>query len=452
MSRVVVVGGGLAGITAALDCADAGRPVTLVEARPRLGGLTYSFRRGELEVDNGQHVFLRCCTAYRGLLDRLGVAAQTTLQERLDIPIVSISDGRWARLWRTRLPAPLHLGPALLRYQHLPPAARLRAARAAFALRGLDRTDEAVDRRTFGDWLRAHGQDARAVEALWDLIGVATLNARADGASLALAAMVFQVGLLGDSSAADIGWSHVPLGRLHGEAAQARLAAAGVTVRTRTRVTGLHRDGGGWVVRADGEQLRADQLIVALPPAAAQAVLPSGAVPAPAGWADRLGAAPIVNVHIVLSEPVLSEPFVAVVGSPLQWVFDRTAAAGLAHGQYLAASVSAADDYIDAPVARLRELFLPELARALPGVDQARVLDFFVTRERSATFRPAPGQAALRAPADTGLTGLFLAGAWTDTGWPATMEGAVRSGHSAARCALDGRSANGALAQRGVMV
>jgi squalene-associated FAD-dependent desaturase len=460
MSRVVVVGGGLAGISAALECADAGCSVTLVEAKPRLGGLTYSFRRGELEADNGQHVFLRCCTAYRAMLDRLGVADQTVLQERLDIPVLSTWDGNWARLRRARLPAPWHLGSALLGYRPLRPAGAgalhgltttLRAARAAFSLRGVDCTGPETDRRSFGEWLRAHGQDSHAIEALWDLIGVATLNARAEDASLALAAMVFQVGLLTDASAADIGWSRVPLGRLHGEAARSRLTEAGATVLTGTRVTALRRLDTGWVVDTGDAPHQADQVIVAVPPAAAEAMLPPGALPAAPGWAAQLGQAPIVNVHIVLSERVLFEPFVAVVGSPVQWVFDRTEAAGLAGGQYLALSISAADRYVDEPVARLRELFLPQLARVLPGLDRVDVLDFFVTRERAATFRSAPGQALLRPGARTRVPGLFLAGAWTDTGWPATMEGAVRSGVTAARAALDDGAAIGSP-QRGVMV
>jgi uncharacterized protein with NAD-binding domain and iron-sulfur cluster len=139
MTRVAVVGGGLAGITAALRCADGGAEVTLYEAKPRLGGLTYSMRRGELEVDNGQHVFLRCCTSYRSLLDRLGVADQVHLQERLDIPVASAWDTRRARLRRTGLPAPAHLSGSLLRYRLLSPAQRLRFVRAALALRALDR-------------------------------------------------------------------------------------------------------------------------------------------------------------------------------------------------------------------------------------------------------------------------------------------------------------------------
>jgi squalene-associated FAD-dependent desaturase len=436
MTRVAVVGGGLAGITAALRCADAGCDVTLYEARPRLGGLTYSMRRGELEVDNGQHVFLRCCTAYRSLLDRLGVADQVHLQERLDIPVVSTWDSHRSRLRRTGLPAPLHLGASLLRYRPLSPAQRLRFVRAALALRRLDRDDPANDRRSFGDWLHGHGQDARTVAALWDLVGTATLNARADQASLGLAAMVFQVGLLTDADAADIGWSRVPLRRLHGDAAAERLAACGARVRAAAKVTSLERDGAGWIVGTPSAHTPADRVILAVPPAAAQALLPPGSVDLPDGWAGRLGASPIVNVHIVLRRAVLTEPFVAVVGSPLQWVFDRTRASGLVAGQYLALSISAADAFIDRPVTQIRQRILPELERVL-GVGPADVVDFFVTREREATFRPAPGSRLLRAGTRTRAPGLVLAGAWTDTGWPATMEGAVRSGDRAARAVLE---------------
>ena len=419
MTRVAVVGGGLAGITAALRCADGGAEVTLYEAKPRLGGLTWSMRRGELEVDNGQHVFLRCCTSYLALLDRLGVADLVHLQDRLDIPVASTWDTRRTRLRRTGLPAPAHLSGSLLRYRLLSPAQRLRFVRAALALRSVDRDDPANDRRTFGDWLREHGQDARTVQALWDLVGTATLNARADTASLALAAMVFQVGLLTDADAADIGWSRVPLRRLHGDAAATRLAAAGVTVHTATKVTSL------------AALPRADQVILAVPPGAAAALLPAGAVDA-----VGLGASPIVNVHIVLRRVVLTEPFLAVVGSTVQWVFDRTVASGLVAGQYLAITISAADDLIDAPVARIRPPVLADLGRVL-GVRESDVVDFFVTREREATFRPGPGSRALRPATVTGAPGVYLAGAWTDTGWPATMEGAVRSGDRAAQAVLE---------------
>ena len=461
-ARVAVVGGGLAGITAALRLADAGREVALFEVRPVLGGLTHSFRRGELDVDNGQHVFLRCCTAYRALLDRLGVAHQVALQRRLDIPIRSpqrpgpagagrprrfrrgLPDagsagvaGGTARLRRTGLPAPLHLGGSLLRYPLLDVGQRLRFVRAALALRRVDRDDPATDARAFGDWLREHGQDARAVTALWDLVGIATLNAPAERASLALAAMVFQVGLLTDAGAADIGWSLVPLGELHGEPAVRCLLEAGARVRTGARVERVEPRGNEWLVGVGGEEHVVDQVVLAVPPPVAERLLPAGSVPMSPGWSARLGSSPIVNAHVVLDRRVMTEPFVAGVGTPVQWVFDRTVQSGLTGGgQYLAMSLSAADELIDLPVRTLRERLLPELVALLPAAGSARVLDFFVSRERHATFRPAPGSGALRPGARTASPGLFLAGAWTDTGWPATMEGAVRSGESAVLAAL----------------
>ena len=450
--RVAVVGGGLAGITAALDCADAGRQVVLYETRRRLGGLTHSFRRGELRVDNGQHVFLRCCTAYRALLNRLGVADRVTLQPRLRIP-VHRPDGATAVLRRADLPAPLHLAGSVLGYRLLSAAERLRFGRAGLALRRLDPASAAADQRSFGSWLRQHGQTDRAIDALWDLVGVATLNARADDASLALAATVFQLGLLTDPGAADIGWSRVPLSELHGEPALAALHAAGAQVRTGVPVRGLEPDGAGWrvITNSAGKEGAAeeefDAVVLAVPPPAAEALLPPGAVSLPSGWARRLGSTPIVNVHVLLDRRVTDEPFLAGVGTEVQWVFDRTETAGLADGQYLALSLSAADELVDQPSQRLRERFLPALAALLPAVRTAEVRDFFVTRERTATFRQAPGSAALRPGARTGAGGLFLAGAWTATGWPATMEGAVRSGARAATALLEsGRTREGVVA------
>lgn len=440
--HTVVVGGGLAGLTAALNRADRGDRVTLLEARPRLGGLTSSFARDGLQVDTGQHVFLRCCTAYLNLLDRLGVRDQVTVQDRLTIPVARPGHRSPTRsvLRRTGLPAPAHLAGALAGYRLLPPADRLRAVRAALALRRVDPDDPLADQRSFGDWLAAHGQSPRAVSALWDLIGVAALNAPADRSSLALAAMVFRTGLLSHADSADIGWARVPLQQLHGDAGERALTAAGCRVRTGTRVTGLHRDGTGWRVQLRNEdEMAADRVVLAVPPTAAEGLAPAGSVPLAAGWAGRLGAVPIVNVHVVYDRPVLDVPFLAAVDNPVQWVFDRTAQSGgvVPGSQYLAVSLSAADDVVDLPVARLRARMLPALADLLPPVRTAAVLDFFVTRERQATIDPAPGQAGHRPSPRTSIPGLVLAGAWTATGWPATMEGAVRSGQAAA-AALDG--------------
>ncbi|WP_328351855.1 hydroxysqualene dehydroxylase HpnE [Streptomyces sp. NBC_00445] len=435
----VVVGGGLAGITAALALADAGVRVTLLEGRPRLGGLAFSFQRGELTVDNGQHVYLRCCTAYRWFLDRIEAAALAPLQDRLDVPVLDVARPEGRRLGRLRrdaLPVPLHLGRSLATYPHLSLAERAKVGRAALALKGLDLADPTLDTQDFGSWLTAHGQSARAVEALWDLVGVATLNAVAGDASLGLAAMVFKTGLLSEPGAADIGWARVPLGELHDRLARKALDSAGVRTEVRTRVTSISTDDNGRLrVQVPGETLQADAVVLAVPHREAHDLLPAGALDAPERLLE-IGTAPILNVHVVYDRKVLRKPFFAALGTPVQWVFDRTDASGLKHGQYLALSQSAAQHEIDAPVAELRERYLPELERLLPGTRGAEVTDFFVTRERTATFAPTPGVGRLRPGARTKAPGLYLAGAWTATGWPATMESAVRSGVSAADAVL----------------
>ncbi|POX50989.1 phytoene dehydrogenase [Streptomyces sp. Ru71] len=435
----VVVGGGLAGITAALALADAGMRVTLLEGRPRLGGLAFSFQRGDLTVDNGQHVYLRCCTAYRWFLDRIDATALAPLQDRLDVPVVDLDKPQGRRLGRLRrdaLPVPLHLGRSLATYPHLSLAERAKVGRAALALKALDLADPALDTQDFGSWLAAHGQSARAVEALWDLVGVATLNAVASDASLGLAAMVFKTGLLSDPGAADIGWARVPLGDLHDRLARKALDSAGVRTEVRTRVTSVSEDGNGRLrVQVPGETLVADAVVLAVPQRETHALLPPGALDAPEDLL-RIGTAPILNVHVVYDRKVLDKPFFAALGTPVQWVFDRTDASGLRAGQYLALSQSAAQEEIDLPVAELRERYLPELRRLLPAARGAEVKDFFVTRERTATFAPTPGVGRLRPGARTKAPGLYLAGAWTATGWPATMESAVRSGVSAAEAAL----------------
>lgn len=432
----VVVGGGLAGVTAALALADGGLRVTLLEGRPRLGGLAFSFRRGDLTVDNGQHVYLRCCTAYRWFLDRVGGAALAPLQDRLDVPVLDAARRRLGHLRRTALPVPLHLAASLSAYPHLSLAERARVGRAALALKRLDPADPALDAQDFGSWLAARGQSPRAVEALWDLVGVATLNAVAGDASLGLAAMVFKTGLLSEPGAADIGWAHVPLGELHDTLARKALAEAGVRIQTRAKAGAVSRtESGRWQVTTDSERIDADAVVLAVPQREAYGLLPAGALDDP-GALLGIGTAPILNLHVLYDRTVLKRPFFAAVGSPVQWVFDRTDASGYGGGQYLALSQSAARDQIDTPVAQLRERYLPELERLLPGARGAGVRDFFVTRERTATFAPTPGVGRLRPGARTKAPGLYLAGAWTATGWPATMESAVRSGTTAAREAL----------------
>jgi squalene-associated FAD-dependent desaturase len=437
--RVIVVGGGLAGITAALDCAVGGAAVTLLESRGRLGGQAYSFTRDEITVDNGQHVFLRCCTDYRAFVERIGAGEMITLQDRLDITVLGKDGGRLqrGRLNRTRLPAPLHLAGALLRYPFLSWRQRVSAAAAMTALGRVDVEDPANDARTFGDWLRAHGQDAAATEALWDLITRPTVNLSCEEASLAQAAYVFQEGLLSSASAGDLGHAGVPLSEIHDVAAGDALRRAGVKVRLRTGVAAIEP---GFTVRLGGsspETLDADAVVLAVGPERMARLIPDGAGVAPDSL-RALGESPIVNVHVVYDRPVLDVPFAAGVRTPIQWIFDRTQSARVSRGQYLVVTLSAADEELAMASEAVLDRYLAALASLLPVAARgAQVLRAFVTRDHGATFRAAPGQRALRPAARTALPGLALAGAHTDTGWPATMEGAVRSGHAAARVTLE---------------
>ena len=445
--RVVVVGGGLAGLSAALACANGGAEVTLLEARPRLGGAAVSFRRGGLWVDTGQHVFLRCCTAYRGFLRAIGSDGLTTVQPRLSIPVLA-SDGRTGWIRRGRLPAPLHLAPALLRYPFIGARDRLRVGLAARALARLDPADRDLDTRTFRAWLDQHGQTPGSIDALWDLFALPALNVPADEASLALAAKVFRTGLLSHRDAGDIGYATAPLSAVHGDAAHRALASAGAEVRLRSQVRSVEIGADGKpTVRAEDSELDAEAVIVAVPHNRVAAILPPATLSIPPEGLSGLGSSPIVNVHVVYDRRVTDLPFAAGLRSPVQWVFDRTGPSGLDRGQYLAVSVSAAVREIDKPTEELGAVFLPALQRMFPRARDAVVQSFFVTRERAATFRQAPGTAALRPGAATEVPRLFLAGAFTDTGWPATMEGAVRSGLAAARAALISLGRTGRLPQ-----
>jgi hydroxysqualene dehydroxylase len=494
--RVAVVGGGLAGISAALACAASGATVTLFEKRSRLGGLTWSFSHDGLTMDNGQHVFLRCCTAYIDFLKQIGSWDDVELQERLDVTVLSESyrdrtDGgprntgaragarlagtseeleriaepvaARAVLRRDRLPAPLHLGRSLLRYGFVPLGVRARFAGAALALARMDLDDPALDQQTFASWLSQHGQSHAAISSLWDLICLPTVNLPAGQASLAMAAKVFQTGLLTDASGGDIGWSRVPLGLLHGERAAAALRRAGVDVRLGEPVLAVepaspNQDrpsqdrpsqdrprqdshstgpaGRGFSVRAANGSIAADGVVVALPHYCTEDVLPPGTLPGQCR-PSRLASSPIVNVHVRFDRHVTRLPFFAGLGADAQWVFDRTASSGLGGpGQYLAVSISAADDYIGTRPEQLEAQVVASLRQLLPAAREARVVGTLVTREHQATFRAVPGSAADRAPTRTHIPGLVLAGAWTATGWPPTMEGAVRSGLNAARAVL----------------
>jgi squalene-associated FAD-dependent desaturase len=415
--KAVVVGGGLAGLAAGLDLADAGQDVTLLEARPTLGGAVQTLpeREGDPDPppDNGQHIALGCCTEYLSFLARIG-QADSIRREPLALPVIA-EDGRVARI------APGALG--ILRYGHVSLGDRLGIARVARRLGRLDLAER--DGETFAELLRRHGQSQAAVDRFWDVFMRPALNLRCEEVSAAPALFTVQTALLGEREASDLILPLAPLGAMHGEAAGAALSDRGAIVRTGERVAALEQ---GMVVLADGDRLAADLVIVALPPQESARLLGE---PDP-GLEDS----PIVSAHLLFDRPILAFELAALLGSPAHWVFDRGALTGRrpGQGQYLTVVSSGAPELLEVRGRALVDLLAGELTSRLGA---AELLWSRVSREPAATFAAFPGTDARRRDVETGRPGVARAGAWTATGWPATMEGAVRSGRAAARHLLE---------------
>ena len=439
--RVGVIGAGLAGLAAGLELADRGHEVELLERRPWAGGATYSFRDGESgdEVDNGQHVFMACMTAYAGFLERLGTLGRTRRQRRLRVPVFDAA-GRRSDVWAANLPFGLHLAPALLRYRHLSPRQKARVARAFLAVRRLGRAERArMADMTFAAWLRGHGQTPADVREFWDFLIVPTLNCRSERASASAALFVLEEGYLGGPRSAALGLPATGLSDLHVRPAVRAIRERGGTVAVRSAVERVELAGGraaGLALRG-GERRAYDAVVSALPPWRLAPL-----APAEAGLAEALARfepAPILNLHLWFDRPVAPFAFAAFTGSEAQWVFNRSRLGGeRGAGERLALSISAPGELFALDREALRERFLPQVRAALPAAREARLLRFLAVKEPEATFVPAPALA--RPGPRTALPGFYLAGAWTDTGWPATMESAVRSGLAAA-AALDADAA-----------
>lgn len=442
--RVVVVGGGLAGITAALDCVDAGWEVTLCESRPFLGGKIYSLPAGPkappgTEVDNGQHVYMRCCTRFIALLERLGAQGDARLLSPLDVPVLS-PDGARARLKAMRLPPPLHMAWSLLRYTPLTLGERLKLGTAARAIPRVTAAERAqLDDLPFAQWLKAHGQSDNAIARFWDLFILSTLNLPSAEASTALALMVLNDGLLSSRDAGEIGIATVGLSTLVGERAAHRLAHQEAQVRLRTAVAGVRLDAAGarvaGVALRGGNSLEADAVVLAVPPHALPSLLPQPWATDPF-FADvpKLGTSAILNVHLGFDRRVTDDLLFAIYDSPVHWVFNKGRILGTPEydGRYLSLTTSAAARATRGAHDGVLDEALSALRRALPAARAAVVEWSRVVIEGDATFAGRPGSQQYRRPAATPVHGLVLAGTWTDTGWPATMEGAVRSGEAAA--------------------
>ena len=437
--KVAVLGGGLAGLSAARRLLEHGCEVTLVEKRPFFGGRAYSFRDGEdgVEVDNGQHVFLGCCAYYIDFLRAVGSFDRTYLPKRLRTEVVL--DGVTGVLSSTRFLGRLHLLPSFVAYPHLGVKDKLLVGYGLLRARLTNRSkgSATLDEESAYDWLKRHHQTDRAIDNLWNLFILPALNDDVRNVSADMALMVFQEALLKGPSDAAIGLSRVGLTSLNGEPGARMVEDAGgsllsgVTVRsidvTDSTVTGVQI--------SDGEALQADAYVSALPYQALLEALPGEVAADPFfSKVSALDSAPIVGIHLWYDRPIMDQDFVAFLNSPVQWVFNKSLIqeGDGGPGQYVCISLSGAWQHADTPKEELIETFTQEMARLFPRAAEASVERSFVVKELAATFRSTPGAAKHRLPQTTPISNLFLAGDWTQSGWPSTMEGAVRSGVFAA--------------------
>ena len=399
MTRVAVVGGGLAGLAAALDLADAGAEVTVHEARPTLGGAVQTLpeREGDPEPppDNGQHVALGCFTEYLRFLDRVGERFSYR-RTRLALPVVA-EDGSAASI----APTPW----ALLSYRHLALRDRVRLPLVLARLR----VAQASEDQTFGALLRRLGASDEAVDRFWDVFMRPALNLRCDEMDARAGLFTVRTALLGPRGNADLILPVRPLGAMHGGAAARSLAAAGATVHLDARVESL-------------DDLDADAVVLAVPPRESARLLGE---PEPA-----LEDSPIVSVHLWFDRQLLRFPLAALLASDAHWIFDRGALTGhqpTAGGQYLTVVSSGVPELMEI---RGRDLVDRIAGQLVERLGRADLLWSRVSREPYATIALRPG--LVRPGAATGRDRVVRAGTWTDTGWPATMESAVRSGRAAA--------------------
>jgi squalene-associated FAD-dependent desaturase len=433
----LVIGGGCAGIAAAVRLAQADIAVTLLETRKRLGGRATSHLdpdTGEL-IDNCQHVVLGCCTNIVDLYERLD---STLAIEWHDQMYFANKAGRTWTFADDPLPAPLHLTRALLGYKGLSFRDRLNVAKAMRKVLRTRRAEQEV--RTFGAFLADCRATQAAIDHFWNPIVRSACNLPVDAVSAAAAMQVFQQGFMANTVGWRMGVSSLPLALLYEHAAPV-IEAAGGAVRLGEAAEQLIVDGNHvlGVTTKRGESIETDVTISTLPADRLDKITPESLREADARLSklDQIETSPIIGMHLWLDRPILERSHVFFTDSAIDWLF--VAPDQPDHGQHLHAGISAAQAWIGHTNDELLDMAMGELREheaALPGAASVKLLRGLVIREKRATIAPVPGLEAHRPACVREGSNLLLAGDWTDTGWPSTMEGAVRSGYAAAGAAL----------------
>ena len=453
---MIVIGGGLAGLSAAVALAETGYRITLLEKRPFLGGraTSYVLPSGD-HIDNCQHVTLGCCTNLDDFYRRAGADGKIRFYDRL---IFSSADGQRGEMHSSWLPAPLHVAPSFATFPLLDwTDKRAIGSLLMSIMRSGGRPADLASapdrvRPSMLEWLRRHKQTEQAVRRFWGVVLISALDELLERTDAQYGVDVFWKAFLANRTGYRIGIPTVPLADLYDGCRKAVMSRGG-EVRLRATIRRLEIGDGGitGVAFESGEMLRADYYVAAVPQDALLELLPAEITAQQPVFENlkQLKTSPITGVHFWFDRVVMDEPFLTLVDTTTQWIFNKNLLYGGESGgghesgarQYLQLVISASYDLVQRSRQEIIDLCLQEVHRAIPAAREARLLKSTVIKETAATFSPEPGCDRWRPAAASPVRGLFLAGDWTATGWPATMEGAVRSGYLAAEALTkaDGR-------------
>ena len=430
-ASVGVIGGGLAGLAAACALAEAGYKVTLFERRGFLGGRASSYElpgTGEV-VDNCQHVLLGCCTNLRDFYHRLGVEDKVRWYRR----ITFVAPGGASGVIEPSFPpAPLHSAISFLRFNLLSLADKAGIARVLLSLLSGVPEDSGED---FLTWLRRKGQTQAAIDRFWAPVLISSLNEELDKSSVKYAAMVFREAFLKSAEAGAMGVSTVPLSELYGGAG-GYITARGGEVMLRTGIDGVECGEDRVRLRSGERELSFDYAVSALPFHTLGRILPTGAeADELREKAAGLRSVPITGIHLWFDREITPLDHAALLDRTIQWMFQKSkilARGAKGEGSYLELVVSSSKSLLEMSRTEIIELAVRELQEFFPAAREAKLLKATVVKEVHATFAPAPLSDASRLSPATPWPRFFLSGDWTITGWPSTMEGAVRSGYLSA--------------------
>ncbi len=440
---ITIVGGGFAGLAAGLRLQRAGAGLRILEKRPCFGGRAYSFQdkvTGDT-VDNGQHLLLGCYHETLRFLGDLGTLDRLDIQESLDIVFAEDAQS-FHHLKCPNLPAPFHLGIGLLRFKGLGFKDKLRMTALLRAAKRASSNGHRLDEISIKDFMAATGQTPEAVRKFWEPIGLGALNESIELASAQLFAEVIRRALLSKKSDSNLAIASVGLSELYAEPAREYFVAAGVPLHFQVQVKKISREGGDFIVETEQERFRSRALLLAVPPNSLQKILEaSDSEFAPLTEnLSRFHGSPIVSVNLWIEGFNPADSLVGLIGSPMHWMFNKGKILKREQAGHVTLVVSGAQEMAAMKKEELVALASAELKRYYPEVEGKKLLHSQVIKEFEATFGTRVGLNRIRPAATTSIPGLFLAGDWTDTGLPATIESAVLSGHRAAEAILERRS------------